>query len=136
MLPSMLMLGRCHYHCIRGMVSNWVARPLPRQGQLSSHADGFSTTTPPAPRLHPSCSTLCAVPAVTSEHSGEASIAQQHHPRVPLLPQGNPEGRFPAEAPRDVRWSLHCSAPRGERVSGKMRKSTNYTNLFRRWKQS
>ena len=90
MLPSMLMLGRCHYHCIRGTVSNWVTRPLPRQGQLSSHADGFSTTTTPAPRLHPSCSTLLAVPAVTSEHSGEASIAQQHHPRVPLLPQGNP----------------------------------------------
>lgn len=89
MLPSTLMLVRCHYHCIRGTVSDQVMRPLPRQRQLSSHADGFPTTTTPAPRLHPSCSIHpSAVPAVTSELSGEAPITQQHHPRTSLLPQG------------------------------------------------
>lgn len=135
MLPSTLTLGRCHYHCVRGTASNWVARPLPRQGQLSSHANDFPTTTIPAPRLHPSRSTLHTVPAVTSKLSGEVSIAQQHPPE-PRSSHRDPLGRFPDEGPRDACWSLHGSAPQGDRVSGEMTKSTNYTNLFRGWKQS
>lgn len=131
MLPSTLMLGRCrHHHHIRGTVRDQVVRPLPRQSQLSSHADGFPTTTPPAPRLHPSCSICPAgVPAVTSELSIDASITQQHHPRASLLPQGA-SGEVSSRGPGDAGWSL------GEKVNGKMTESTNYTKLFRGWKQN
>jgi len=54
----------------------------------------------------------------------------------PCSSRRDPPGRLPGETPGDVCWSLCCSAPWGERVSGEMTKSTNQTELYRGWKQS
>lgn len=132
LLPQYLCWGDVTTAALRGTASSWVARPLPRQGQLSGYVDSSPTTTIPAPCLHPLYSALSAVPTFTSELSGEASTPSNTSSEL-CSSCWQSLGGFQQRSPWTC-WSLHCSAPQGEKVSGKMKKSTNYTKKFRGWK--
>lgn len=109
----------------------------PSPGRVSFPATQMTFPPPPSQHLActphaPSCTRCPLSPASSPERCPSPSNTTPE----PRSSHREPLGRFPDEGPRDLRWSLHGSAPQGDRVSGEMTRSTNYTNLFRGWKQS